>query len=332
MTEKDMILTEIICAAIRNKEVEIEKLKSKSINWNNIYFEAQKHQIHTLIYPVIKNVASQIELDPKLMALWNISVLACGIQMICDEVGIGDVIETFDTFGIESIVLKGMSINKYYPNPELRSMKAADILVHKEDQARVTEILKTFGYLSQEDQNAKHIGFFKDKALPINIHILLVGDELLKETEIFHSEVWEQPKEIKVGLAKVYTLSLEMQIIYLCIQMAIEITNRSLGLRHLSDLVIVVEKNKEIDWNIVKTKIIKYCVEEFVITIFEVCNRLFQMKVPKELAHLNKKNYENIERLIGDIFKDINSRKKELHRASKNTFSKSPPKDSINKI
>jgi len=323
MKEKDIILTDMLGAAIRNKEFQIDKYKTKPINWGDIYEEAAAHQVHTLIYPVIKKIDHEIGPDSKLMALWNISVMSCGIQMICDEVWIGEVIEALNTLGIKAIILKGMAINKYYPYPELRTMGDADILVCENDIDRATEILKEMGYISNKDQNTKHVEFFKPNSLSIELHRLLVDYSFMQNADELQRDVWKKPIEINIGVAKALTLSLEMQVLHLCIHMAAHITYGGFGLRQLCDLVIVVEaKGEQINWNIIAEKSIKYGVEQFVFAIFEVCNSLFQMEIPSAIANIKQgsRSKEKVDRLIEDIFLSGTFGRKDIQRSSANVL------------
>lgn len=321
MKGKDILLTKILCAAIRNREFEIDKYKAKPIDWHEIYAEAIAHQVHTLIYPVVKKIDPQIGPDEKLMALWNISVMSCGIQMICDEVWLGEVVETLNTVGIRVIVLKGMAINKCYIYPELRTMGDADILVQEKDINAATEVLKELGYIAEKDQKTKHIKFFKNKSISIELHRLLIDYDFMQNKESFHNEVWNQLIEINLGAVKAYALSWEMQVLHLCIHMAEHITYGGFGLRQVSDLVMVVETNREqIDWNNILQRSIYYGVEQFVFAIFAVCNTLFQMEVPEEFAVMGKINYEKVDQLIEDILLGGNSGKKDIVRTSANVL------------
>ncbi|MHB8062199.1 MAG: nucleotidyltransferase domain-containing protein [Ruminiclostridium sp.] len=321
MRGKDIILTDILGAAIRNREFQIDKYKNKPIDWGGIYAEAVAHQVHTLIFPIIKKIDPQIGPDEKLMALWNISVISCGIKMICDDIWIGEVIEAFNTVGIKAIVLKGMAINKCYPYPELRTMGDADILVYENDIDRATEILKVMGYLSEKDQKTKHIEFFKKNCISIELHRLLVDYNFMQNVDELQKEVWNKPIEINIGVAKALALSWEMQVLHLCIHMSAHITYGGFGLRQLCDLVMVVETKRELlNWNIVVDKSIKYGIDHFIYAIFLVCNRLFQLQIPVEISCKNERDNEKVDKLIEDILLGANSGKKDKKRTAANVL------------
>ncbi len=321
MKEKDIILTDILGAAIRNREFNFEKYKSGSINWSDIYAEASAHQVHTLIYPIIKKLDSQIGPNATLMARWNISVISCGAQMICDEVWLGEVIEALDNAKIQTMVLKGMAVNKCYPYPELRTMGDADILVHESDIDGATEILRELGYIAEKDQKTKHIEFFKKNSISIELHRLLIDYDFMRNKESFHTEIWESPVEINIGMAKAKALSWEMQVLHLCLHMAAHITYGGFGLRQLCDLVMVVEKKiEQINWDIIVGKAIYYGVEQFVFAIFTVCNNLFNMEVPSAILNMNNVSKEKVDELIEDIFLSGAFGKKDMKRSAANVL------------
>ncbi|PYG89486.1 putative nucleotidyltransferase-like protein [Ruminiclostridium sufflavum DSM 19573] len=321
MTAKDRLLTEILRTAIYSKEFYIDKSVADSINWEEIYKEARAHQVHTLIYPVIKQVDPSMGPDDKLMAVWNISVMSCGIQMICDEIWLGEVIENLAAAGIDSIVLKGMAINKCYPYPELRTMGDADILVHEEDMVRAAEVLERLGYFGQRDTKTKHIEFFKKNSITIELHRLLIDYDFMRYKESFHDEIWKNRVSVNLGTIKANILSWEMQILHICIHMASHISHGGFGLRQLCDLVIVTEaKRNEINWNIVRDRSIKYGIDNFVYAIFLACNRIFEMEVPPEIAFRSIREHGKIDKLIEDILAGGNMGRKDIYRTSANVL------------
>lgn len=318
MTEKDTLLIEILCAAIFNKEFHIDKTKAEAIDWDEIYKEARIHQVHTLIYPIIKDIDLKIGLDEKLLAVWNISVMSCGIQMICAEVWLGEVLEALNSLEINSIVLKGMAINKCYPKPELRTMGDADLLVHEQDIEKATKTLEMLGYISSKDKKTKHIEFFKENAIAIELHRLLIDYDFMQNKESFHDEIWENTTLVNLGSIKANILSWEMQILHICIHMAAHISYGGIGLRQLCDLVMVVKtKGNEINWNIVRDRAIKYGVDNFINAIFLVCNRLFNIEIPKEIV-IKDVDHQKIDKLIEDILSGGNLGNKDAQRASAN--------------
>ncbi len=321
MKGKDIILTELLCAALRKEVVSFEKYRGRNIDWQEIFKEARAHQVHTLIYPIIKEVDTEVGVDKEIMEAWKQSVISCGFQMICNELWIGEVIEILNCYEIKTIVLKGMVVSKWYPHPELRTMGDSDILVMEKDLKKATELLHGMGYSSQKDRNTKHIEFYKKSFIAIELHRLLADYDFIKNADSLNNDAWSKPMEIKLGNTKTLALSWEMQIIHCCIHMASHISYEGIGLRQLCDLVVIVEKgHKEINWNIVQDKSIKYGVDQFMSAIFTVCHKLFNLDIPAIFSNSAEANLSNIDLLIEDILDGGNFGRKDLRRVSANVL------------
>lgn len=321
MKEKDIILTELLSASIRNEKVDIESYIGRNTDWQEIFLEAGAHQVHTLIYPAIKSRSESIGLEGTVMERWKQAVMSCGFQMICDEVWIGEVLEILNSYGIKTIVLKGMVINKLYPYPELRTMGDSDILVREKDLEKASEILQGMGYVQKKDINTKHVEFHKDNFITIELHRLLADYSFIRNADTLNNDAWSNPIEITIGNTKTLALSWEMQVVHSLIHMASHISHGGIGLRQLCDLVIIIEKGQDkIDWNIVHHKSIKYGVDHFMFAIFAVCKRLFNVNIPSVLSSEININNEKVELLIEDILTGGNFGKKDLKRTSANVL------------
>jgi len=149
----------------------------------------------------------------------------------------------------------------------------------------------------------------------------LTNDDFVRNIKELQKEAWNKPIELNIGEAKALALSWEMQVLHLCIHMAVHITYGGLGLRQLSDLFVVLETKRElIDWNNVVYMSIKYDIEHFTNGIFLVCSKLFQMDLPYAIASKNEIDNEKIEKLIDDILSGGNFGKKNIQRTSANVL------------
>ncbi|MDF2986011.1 MAG: hypothetical protein K0R50_1521, partial [Eubacterium sp.] len=321
MKEKDIILTELLSASIRYRKVNIESYRDRSMDWQEIFMEAGAHQVHTLIYPTVKGFSEEIGVESAIMDKWKQSVMSCGFQMICDEVWMGEVLQILNSYGIKTIVLKGMVINKWYPCPELRTMGDSDILVREKDLEKASELLLGMGYSQKKDINTKHVEFYKDNFITIELHRLLADYSFIRNSDALNYDAWNNPMEIDIGNTKALALSWDMQAVHLLIHMASHISHGGIGLRQLCDFVIVVEKGREkIDWNIVHNKSIKYGVDHFMYAIFAVCQTLFQVEIPSVLSSEIEIANGKVELLIEDILTGGNFGKKDLKRTSANVL------------
>lgn len=308
MEVKHRILIEMLIAALKRRDFDLaaclERHKINSFVWEDIYLEAIAHQVHTLLYPVVRNINSESGPDSEIMDQWNKEAMVCGIKSHRDELRIGEVCSTFEEAGIPVIVLKGMAIKKCFPNPELRSMGDADILVHETDLYKAEEILVGMGYEPDKGVNLKHFKFTGMGTVPIELHWLLSEYEFIKKSEVFYKEIWENLLVIPLGNTRASTLSWEMQILHMCIHMGTHFRYKGFGLRQLCDLVMVVEtKGYVINWEIVGEKAVEFGLDTFLFAILEVCRKLFRIDIPEVLKCEEIAQSMRIELFINDIFK-----------------------------
>jgi hypothetical protein len=327
MEGKNLILTEILYASIKNKEFQINSYKKKFIDWEFIYSKARTHKIHTLIYPVIKEIDPSAGPDRSLMSLWNVSAAGCGIQMICDEITLGDIIDAFNTMGIKSIILNGAVISRYYPYPELRTMNDTGIMVKEADIGKATEVLQTMGYIAQGAGKTQYVEFCKTEFRTIKLYTKLIESGLFTQAEKINTVAWQYPAQIRLGLSKADAMSTELQVVYMCINTIEKMKQGNFKLRQFSDLFVIAEKNKaQINWSDVKSMAVEYGVEKFVYTVFEVLSRLFYFRIPEELAFKEEINSKLANRIIKNIFMDKKTGKKPFKQHSANIAYEDPVK------
>jgi hypothetical protein len=349
MDNNQQVLATILSSAIRGKyNMEIE---TKNINWENILGEAKAHDVHAILYPLVKNLGADLK-DKELFYEWRKIAILEGMSQIQHINEISKVLSEFNAIGIQAIVLKGLAIRELYPNSEFRSMSDADILIHKKDIDKANHLLMKMGY-TKADKNSIHIQYEHKEHLPIELHWILVNDDFLKTAKDFEDSIWGNFISININNISALTLSSENQLLHLCLHMAVHIISSGFGLRQLCDLILVIESIKDkIDWRSFYERCKLNGIATFVTAIFTVCNELFQMELPGTEYLDFPKNSAYIDMLINDIFsagvhgkrnaKRVNANaiarthhhKNSTHLKDKFTFAISmffPPTETLNK-
>ena len=207
-------------------------------------------------------------------------------------------------------------------------MGDADLLIRETDMDNACEILKGLGYIPKKDHHSKHVVLHHSSHLKIELHRELVEYDFLKNRESFNIDVWENLNEVRLLNETVEVLSLEMQIIHICVHMAFHTIYGGFGLRQLCDLVLLTEsKYQEVNWESVVKKSKFYGVEKFVSAIFVVCYKLFDMQIPAALRKGNRKDEVYVDKLISDIFMSGTFGFKNEQRVSANAILKNIQKD-----
>lgn len=311
MNDSQKQFIELLNAAIHKQKID---LNNKKFNWNEIIDEAKEHDVKGLIYSAInKSDAKIIGVD--LYEQLKKDTLFGAIYQKNHINIISEVFNKFEKDNIDVIALKGLVIRNLYPNPDLRSMGDADILVKENELDKVRKILLNMGYI-EGSSNDNHISFEKEGALEIEVHWTLSKKRCFKDISFFEENVWNNAIKTKVGNSNVLSMANNELLLHLCLHLASHATSGGFGVRQLSDIVLLVEKERlNIDWDKFLLDIDKWGIEKFTKVIFKICNRLFCLDIPERLKY-NGKNI-NIDKFIQMIIQNgVHGKRSTLNKFS----------------
>lgn len=219
------------------------------------------------------------------------------------------------------IALGEFAIKSLYSSEQLTNIDEVELLINKKDFEKVTEIMNKLGYVKGENNN-NGIIFLKEDIV-IRIYSTLVNNSFFNDNSLFDGEnLLKDAIEIKVEGVKILIPSLENIIINLCITMSSKFSSNKLLSKHLSNLVLLVEKDEDkINWKSFLYKA-KLCgIYRFSIAIFLACNKLFNMKIPSVIDKQEKIDDKYIDLLIDSINSNSNFKSKEIETVDKGFFS-----------
>lgn len=298
MNKMQTQLVSFLDAAIHNKKVEIDN--NENIQWEDLIEESKAHKIEALIYSAIKNNPIK-DIDKDLFESWKKDTFKSGVTQINHINQVSNVLNIFNQNNIPVIVLKGLVVIDLFPNPTLRTMCDADILVKEKDLENVKKLLIDMGY-AEMPSSEKHLNFWRGYT-HIEVHWTISDEGYFDNMPEIEESIWNDVVEVNVGNACALSMCDEDLALHLCIHMASHMIDRGFGIRQVVDLVLLVEqKGHLIDWDSFMEKARKCGVDKFTMAIFMVCKKLFNMDIPKQVydSKLEKSKYIDI--LIDDIF------------------------------
>lgn len=280
-------------------------IKNNIENLDYIFNEAKAHKVEGFIYYYLnKNKLELTEKNSNIINSWKKDVFLESLRQSNHIKVISKVLKEFNKSNIPVIVLKGLVIRNLYPQPDLRTMSDADILVHPGDLDKAKKLLLSLGYTEfrDEHEHGAHVVFIKNSTV-IEVHWKLINEDYYNGDTSFEENLWENTMKVKVGETETLSLGLEDLALHLCTHMAVHLACNGFGIRQLCDLVLLVEElGDKINWNKFLIKADKAKVKKFSIVIFYVCNYLFDMHIPKEIKNQCNINNKYIVLFIEDIF------------------------------
>ena len=303
---------DILSAGIRGKSA--DKVYD-NVEWDEVIDLADKHKVEGIIYLALRKSKLISNIGEEKISLLKQKAAITGITQSRHISGLSTVLNKINERNIPVIVLKGLVVREFYPQPDQRSMNDADILVHEGDVEKVKQLLIDMGYVYLEDHKASHhIALVHHKYPFIELHWnLFKRDGFSNELEHYEILIWRRAIKVNVGEAEVLSLSYEDLALHLCMHMAAHLAATGFGVRQLCDLVLLVEhKGDEIDWNSFIMKARMYGFEKFSKIIFLLCNKLFNMEAPKEINIKVVNNKKYVSALLDEIFEAGVHGKKEM--------------------
>ena len=294
--------TQIQLVKLLNKSLIKEKIDlDKNIDLSQLISEAKSNKVEALIYSAISE-ESKSTIDSELLNDLKKTTFFSDVQQLNHIKEVSRILNRFKNENIDVLVLKGLVIRDLYPNPTLRTMSDADIVVSEENLETSKSLMIELGY-SEYESSPSHFVYVKPGCLPIELHWNLADEHFFKDISVFEEDMWPNVVNVNIGGSDALGMSLEDLAIFQVIHMAKHFVYRGFGIRHLVDFVLLYrEKGHEINWNSFIERCFKYGIGKFTIAMFEACNKLFNLEVPSEVRSKGKCSDKYIDAFIDDIF------------------------------
>ena len=235
-----MITNKELLILLQTSLWKLEHEKYAAIDWEALSKIAKEQGVVSFVYDGVRQAG--ISIPHEIGRHWKNHITA---SMFQNErlLGAQDaVIRSFEQAHISVAVLKGSSIARYYPQPELRALGDIDILVKKNDVCAARELLLKDGYKECKYEHGFHIGFSKN-GVTLELHEQVTafpdtpgGQEAQKIADGFLDN-------LDVGSVCGYefpVLSRSNQAMSLLLHMVRHMFEGGIGLRQLCDWMVFV--------------------------------------------------------------------------------------------
>ena len=229
--EKEVLLSALAYELFRKPL----KLPS-TFDWNAVFSESISQTVFPLVYSALCD-----RLPPEIKEKWETRFLQCFAANIRINAAHSEIHKLMQSSAIPYVILKGCASSRYYPKPELRTMGDVDFLVNPSDLERCTSLLVNHGMRRADDGTHGFHRTFSLRHITCELHwkalgIPLVGGETISSCfeNIFSDMVYNDngyyiPSDFHHGLI-------------LLLHTATHLTTTGIGLRHLCDWAIFIEK------------------------------------------------------------------------------------------
>lgn len=165
--------------------------------------------------------------------------------------GIFELLKLLDSEGIDAIILKGLSVSRFYPDYKLRRSADTDILVEKEHLPKIASLLKERGYtvykMRKEDH---HMNVFNPLVGGIEFHYRLY-DEIFDDLWFDNADfIKEATQDFSVDDLTFKTLGITDGFIFLILHFIKHYILEFVKFKWILDILFYVSANKDsIEWD-----------------------------------------------------------------------------------
>lgn len=225
--------------------------------WHHIYRLVKKHAVIGITFLMLEKLPAKSRPDRKLYLSW------CGtaLQIKNRNHHINEVYQTlcqqFERAGIRLILMKGLGIATYYPQPLLRMAGDIDIYIMKQDYAAAINMIQQAGIPIK--RTAEHDEFvFQGIQIELHTHTSHYGS-------LFENE--PKTEIISKGTSAYRVPSAEKNAILLIKHPARHIFTSGSAIRHLCDWAVFLQQNhNRISFNSLEEKLRSEGLDRFAMT------------------------------------------------------------------
>ncbi len=209
-------------------------------DWTELCLTGHRHGILPMLY--CGALASGAVLPGKIGPFLKKSTLdsACVDQRQRQE--LDRIEESFQRENIDYLLLKGTVLKKIYPQPELRIMGDADILIRVEQYDRIRQIMQQLGFTETLEADPE-IVWDKKNDLNQELHKRLF-EPANKGFFAYFGDGWKLARKAEGSR---YEMGDEDVFVYLFTHYAKHYRNGGIGIRHITDLYVFSRAKKDLD-------------------------------------------------------------------------------------
>lgn len=250
----------------------------QGFNFEEAVTIAKKHEITTMIYygalkcGIPSNTAFMAEMFTEVCK--HISVSEYQIYQI------KRLYKAFDDAGIRYLPLKGALLKFEYPKSEMRVMSDADILIQIEQYNEIKKIMESLGYTEGVESNHEYV--WHNPPMHIELHKLLIPS-YNKDYFSYYGDGWRLAKSSAASATR-YEMNDEDQMIYLFTHFSKHYRDGGIGIRHLVDLWVFLDKHSSLNQDYLKKELKKLQLYNFYKNIIRTLNVWFNDSESDELS------------------------------------------------
>ncbi len=219
------------------------KPENHNYDWNEIYKLAKINDVTAIVAQESKLLSDNYKPQNRFKSILN-QCLGLTLREYCNKLEVKEILQVFFSYNkIDYIFAKGIVLQEFYPQPELRTSGDIDVIVRDEKYEEVCKTFKNSNYIIDE---------MTSNTLVLNIQNVMV--EIHKGADVY-SKYFENIFDMCTNDEYEYKLDDYLNLLYVILHLVKHLKSFGAGIRMLMDIDVCIRAIN--DFN--EDKIIEMC-------------------------------------------------------------------------
>ncbi len=249
MNPTERLLIALLDAALSEKAP--DPALAEGVDFAVLFRLAQEHKIDAMLLNALLQLP-QDKLPPMpILAAWQENAMVTMMAQVMLVESLHQLTAALEEAGVKAVMLKGAAIKPLYPEPDLRTMSDADLLIAPQQQDAAAKVFESLGFTLVETEPGVFV-YAGGDGLRVELHIRLFDEasygflSRLDEAKMFPVTLARR-EAVHGGEAWVFP-PMEHLLFMLC-HMAKHMITTGFGMRQVADFCLFARANDDrIDW------------------------------------------------------------------------------------
>ena len=275
MTEFQKGIIALIKSAIDNTQAELPA----DFDWGKAVALGKKHQILPILFYGCNN--ARIEMPAEVAPFLKMTFLKCTAVEQRQNYYIEKMFASFRENSIDFMPLKGTMLRKFYPQPGMRLMSDCDVLIKLPQYEKTREIMRQIGFEEKYESNHELVWEVPGH-LTVELHKFVIPS-YNEDYFAYFGDGWRLAKE-QVGESSQYQMTPEDTLIYNFTHMAKHYRDGGIGIRHILDIYVYMNKQQNLDFAYIDAELKKLKLLDFFHNVLHTIDVWFGGKQADEMS------------------------------------------------
>lgn len=287
---------------------------AENTDFKSVYKESLYQAVCSLAFSSAKDL-----IDNDVKGKWDLSFNMDTLRNSMVSYGHTQVHNLLSEADIDYVILKGCVSASYYPIPMLRRLGDVDFLVKPEDFDRAKDVFLKNGFNLLNTNHEYEVGFRKgDVTFELHKRVNGIPDNKLgKKIDELFADIFNKAELVETDFATYRSPSSFHHGLIMLLHVARHMITGGIGLRHLCDWAVFVDKLSDDFESVFKDKLTSIGLWKFSQILTQLSFRYLGCPVQK---WANDVDEELLDALKDDIFEGGNFGKKDIKRADEAKF------------